>query len=187
MIDTIVMCGEAKTDSSNAAPKFASKLSKNKATSYFTDFESKLAAVSATSVPYILVVGHYPVYSIAEHGPTKCLVDNLRPLLHKYGVSAYISGHDHNLQHLQVTDGTTVNYILSGTGAFTMSSTKNKKKVPSNSLKYHWGGGGFEGGLATIQVSSSRMNLTFYQTITKNFTTYNPKFLYTAEIQPRSV
>ncbi len=48
--------------------------------------------------PYLLVNGHYPVYSVAEHGPTQCLVDRLRPLLHQYHATAYICGHDHNLQ-----------------------------------------------------------------------------------------
>jgi tartrate-resistant acid phosphatase type 5 len=48
--------------------------------------------------PYLLVNGHYPVYSVAEHGPTQCLIDHLRPLLHQYHATAYICGHDHNLQ-----------------------------------------------------------------------------------------
>jgi tartrate-resistant acid phosphatase type 5 len=47
---------------------------------------------------YLLVAGHYPVYSVAEHGPTKQLVSRLMPLLHTYHANAYFSGHDHNLQ-----------------------------------------------------------------------------------------
>ena len=65
--------------------------------------ENKLKKISETNVPYIIVGGHFPVYSAAEHGPTQCLVDRLMPLLHKYKVSAYLCGHDHNLQHISNT------------------------------------------------------------------------------------
>ncbi len=50
------------------------------------------------SAPYLIVSGHYPIYSVAEHGPTQCLVDRLRPLVHQYHATTYLCGHDHNLQ-----------------------------------------------------------------------------------------
>ncbi len=48
--------------------------------------------------PYLITSGHLPVYSVAEHDPTKCLVNRLRPLFHQYRATTYICGHDHNLQ-----------------------------------------------------------------------------------------
>lgn len=47
---------------------------------------------------YLIVGGHFPVWSVAEHGPTKCLVERLKPLLEKYKANSYLCGHDHNLQ-----------------------------------------------------------------------------------------
>ena len=61
-------------------------------------FELIFSFVRSFSAPYLVAAGHFPVYSIAEHGPTKCLVDRLQPLLHQYKATAYFCGHDHNLQ-----------------------------------------------------------------------------------------
>lgn len=166
MLDTIVLC-----DSKNAS--FSQSL--------FAVIEQKLAEINATLVPYILVVGHYPVYSVAEHGPTQCLVDNLRPLLHKYGVSAYMSGHDHNLQHLKSTYlGKTVEYVVSGAGSEIANSNANLKKYDQDKLlKFYWGGSGLDGGVVSVQASEGNMTISFYQSNS------NAELLYQTTILPR--
>lgn len=65
---------------------------------------------------WTIVVGHFPVYSatVNEHGDTASLVEHLEPLLSKYKVHAYFSGHDHVLQHIQKKG---VSYFGSGAGA----------------------------------------------------------------------
>jgi len=63
-----------------------------------------------------IVVGHHPVFSGgAYHGPTKELMDRLRPVLEKHGVQVYLSGHDHNLQLLKPPGPT--HYVVSGAGS----------------------------------------------------------------------
>jgi len=44
------------------------------------------------------VAGHHPVYSIGMHGSNHCLLQKLKLLLDEYKVTAYLSGHDHNMQ-----------------------------------------------------------------------------------------
>lgn len=52
--------------------------------------EGRLASSTAD---YLWVGGHYPVWSIASHGPTTGLVERLRPLLHQHDAH-YFNGHD---------------------------------------------------------------------------------------------
>jgi tartrate-resistant acid phosphatase type 5 len=61
-----------------------------------------------------IVVGHHPVYSGGEHGTTPELVERLLPVLRKHQIQLYLSGHDHDLQHL-VRDG--LHCFVSGAGS----------------------------------------------------------------------
>ena len=51
---------------------------------------------------WLLVAGHYPIYSQGEKGDNSELITYLLPFMTKYGVHAYLCGHDHINEHLQV-------------------------------------------------------------------------------------
>ncbi|MEP9385782.1 tartrate-resistant acid phosphatase type 5 family protein [Mesorhizobium sp. KR9-304] len=72
------------------------------------------AGLSASAAEWKIVVGHHPVFSGGDHGPTEGLVRDLKPLMDRHGVQVYLNGHDHDLQHI-VVDG--VSYITCGGGA----------------------------------------------------------------------
>lgn len=44
------------------------------------------------------MAGHHPVLSAGVHGSTPYLISKLKPMLEENDVTAYLSGHDHNLQ-----------------------------------------------------------------------------------------
>lgn len=73
-------------------------------------FERELAKSTA---PWKVVVGHHPIFSGA-HGNDDELIASVKPLLERYGVQAYINGHDHDLQHIVVGG---VSYVCSGAGS----------------------------------------------------------------------
>ena len=60
-----------------------------------------------------IVFGHYPIYSNGPHGDTTELHKNVLPLLKKYKVHLYLSGHDHNISYKE--DG--VHCLVSGCGS----------------------------------------------------------------------
>lgn len=103
MIDTVLLCGNTGFDSwlekitKEKSLKFSTPEEEDKSKDYFKKIEETLAKVSIENYPYLIVVGHYPVWSVAEHGPTKCLVEKLRPLLHRFKINAYFAGLIYNL------------------------------------------------------------------------------------------
>ena len=92
MLDTVTLCGNSD-DFASQQPERPRNLAM--ARTQLAWLKKQLAAAKED---YVLVAGHYPVWSIAEHGPTHCLVKQLLPLLTTHKVTAYLCGHDHNLQ-----------------------------------------------------------------------------------------
>jgi len=96
----------------------------------------------------IIVGGHYPIYSVAEHGPTPYLQQHLRPLLSQYKVSAYVCGHEHNEQHIDVGD--VVQYHVIGSLHKADSSMAHAGTIADDQLKYH---SVPNGGFSTVEVT----------------------------------
>ena len=67
------------------------------------------------AAPFLIVMGHHPVYSDGPHGDHPVLVQDWDPLFRKYKVDAYLAGHDHDLQHLEF-EGHPTSFFLSGGG-----------------------------------------------------------------------
>jgi tartrate-resistant acid phosphatase type 5 len=73
--------------------------------------------------PYLVVMGHHPIYSDGPHGDHPILIRDWDPLFRKYGVQLYLAGHDHDLQHLEF-DGHPTSFLLSGGGGADLYNLK---------------------------------------------------------------
>lgn len=135
MIDTVVLSGTTNVFDEEdplyfTQPKLQSAEARLKSDTTFQWIEQTMAASTAD---YLLVAGHYPVYSICDHGSTQQLIDNLQPMLEKYGAH-YLSGHDHCQEHLSQNN---VEYILSGNADFCCYKPGNLNNVPEGTLKFY--------------------------------------------------
>jgi hypothetical protein len=80
------------------------------------------------TTPFLVVMGHHPVYSNGTHGDHPVLVRDWDPLLRKYNVHCYFAGHDHDLQHLEF-DGHPTSFFLSGGGGADLYTLKVQPSV----------------------------------------------------------
>ncbi|CAI8034749.1 Tartrate-resistant acid phosphatase type 5 [Geodia barretti] len=159
MIDTVLLAGLTHPVLRELPPSGPASLSR--AEDQWQWIQETLASSTAD---WIIVAGHYPVWSIAEHGPTSILVEKLRPMLEKYNVSSYLCGHDHNLQHIRESSSP-VDYFVVGAGHLTDPSTAHEKDIPPDSLKFHYGVFDISeshGGFATVGITNKIMTTTFY-------------------------
>lgn len=136
MIDTIVL---APSSWDEPVPYPAELLAPGHEKMRASSWQWVTDAIRNSKADWLFVAGHYPVWSVAEHGPTEALVKQLKPLLEANGVAVYFNGHEHNWQHL--TDGSSVDYIVTGTGHSQEYSRAHAKDMPNNvKLEYFWPG-----------------------------------------------
>merc|ERR1712048_940976 len=105
---------------------------------------------------YIIVAGHYPVFAVGEHGSTKQLSPTAFPHLRDNCVSAYLAGHDHSEQYIDVGDG--IQYHVIGSAHLGSNHTQFNS-VSQDQLKFHaWPDGGF----AAVTVSKEGMQFKHF-------------------------
>lgn len=78
-----------------------------------TWFRAELAKPRST--PFVIVVGHHPLYTNGVHKDNPILIKDWDGLLREHKVDFYITGHDHDLQHLEFA-GHPTSFVVSGGG-----------------------------------------------------------------------
>ena len=76
-------------------------------------FEAELAKPRKT--PLLAVAAHHPLYTNGMHRDNPKLIAQWDSLLRRYKVDLYLSGHDHDLQHLEFK-GHPTSFVISGGG-----------------------------------------------------------------------
>lgn len=89
-------------------------------------FEAELKKPRA---PFTIVMGHHPLYSNSRHGDSKKLIAKWGSLLQEHKVHAYLCGHDHDLQHLEL-EGLHTSFVLSGAGGASLYPADNPREIP---------------------------------------------------------
>mmetsp|Transcript_14060 Transcript_14060/g.27186 ORF Transcript_14060/g.27186 Transcript_14060/m.27186 type:complete len:338 (+) Transcript_14060:57-1070(+) len=163
MIDTVILAGQSEdavTGTKLAGSEYTGPADVNEAEKQWQWINSTLHGSTAD---YLIVAGHFPVWSICEHGPTSNLVQRLKPMLEATRASVYFAGHDHCAQHLD--EGKGVQYHGVGAGIMVNPSMKHKNAVPSGSLQWHFEAGviGYvEGAFAHVSISASGFTVSHY-------------------------
>ncbi|KAL7545207.1 hypothetical protein ACHAWF_008560 [Thalassiosira exigua] len=168
MIDTIILAGNAcfQAESEFSAEFFqpppgpASDEASMRQASMTMDWVRD--ALEESDADYLLVAGHYPIYSACRTGGTQYLIDNLDPMLKQYGATAYLSGHEHCQFHFARDE---MNYFLSGTGHDCCYSAKTSNLPSGGDLKYlladettdYSGSSGVRGGFLSFDVTRDEM------------------------------
>jgi tartrate-resistant acid phosphatase type 5 len=75
--------------------------------------EAELAKPRRT--PFLVVLGHHPLYSNGSHGDSATLIGLWDSLFRQHKVHMYLCGHDHDLQHLEFA-GHPTSFVISGGG-----------------------------------------------------------------------
>lgn len=174
MFDTQMHCDQTSTDQNKQYPVYPTIQQKEAQLQWL---QTELQDANDNEIEYLFVSGHYQIHS--PWNAYSCMKD-VDQILKNYQVSAYISGHIHQANHLQATDDSKMNYLCSGIGALMEAN----KPAPSNDnvqiLYEFYQLKGFKGGFLMVNIDSDEAQFDYYYA---GDTDDTPQ--YTARIQPR--
>lgn len=87
------------------------------------------AELQKPRAPFTIVAAHHPLYSNGDHGDSKALQQQWEPLFQEHKVHAYLCGHDHDLQHLEM-EGKFTTHLLSGGGGARTRKLESTRQTP---------------------------------------------------------
>lgn len=88
------------------------------------------AELAKPHAPFLIVVAHHPLYSNGgAHGDNKSLIAQWGDLLQEHRVHAFLGGHDHDLQHLEL-EGKFTSFVVSGGGGAKTRELKKDRTSP---------------------------------------------------------
>lgn len=90
------------------------------------------AELQKPRAPFTVVVAHHPLYSNGSHGDSSALIEQWGDLLQQHQVHAYLCGHDHDLQHLEL-EGKFTSFVLSGGGGARTRKLASERRMPYGS------------------------------------------------------
>ena len=96
MIDTVDVSGSTGV-SDEDDPRYFDKLPSKARSDAAQQWAWIEKSISESTADFLLVGGHYPVYSACEHGNSQNLIDYLQPLLVQYGAHYLVSVHTSNM------------------------------------------------------------------------------------------
>jgi hypothetical protein len=76
------------------------------------------------TTPFLMVMGHQPMYSNGVFGDNAALVQSWDSLFRQHGVHLYVSGHNHDLEHLEFA-GHPTSFVVSGGGGAWLTSQRS--------------------------------------------------------------
>jgi hypothetical protein len=90
-----------------------------------------------------IVVGHHPIYDYSAHRGEKrnFLQTRLGPLLEQYNVTAYIAGHDHSLQFIQLKQSSVAHFVSGGGSK--VSPSGETPDTPESAIQFYYVKNGF--------------------------------------------